>query len=404
MNNEQLIKKIGTLSESDFQTFCQKMLFCTYGKELKPCQSTSMALYARVPTNLISPVNEAQVFLLEYLPYELFSDPNLIPFDNPITRKKLKSIVSEFAEKQMTYQIGPRFISDVGICGWYFFTHILGPSREFFVDIAYHQYEKMIDSLGFGKRAFILDRDVGIGSPYSYVENEPQDVINALDQMEKTHTQLSIEYSDGRYEVNQIRQGKYVSAGVGQISGDIFYSQLVTRDPNYIIQEFQNLLNSNPSERLLSEFIIEHYQHIFGYKYDAIQSEVCLSFPELDIAEKKRRIDIMIHNSAINDWELIELKKKIRLSSTYRGVPVFSHEISGAIEQLRNYYDILQQQPVRDHFRREGIEYYNPVLKLVVGGSQNASHEQWRKMLSSSRGVHVITYDELIKEMKANYL
>lgn len=403
MDSEQLVKRIGTLSEVDFQTFCYQMLLSTYGKELKPCQSTAGTFYANVPTQLISPVNAAQIFFLEYLPYELFVDPSAIPFDNPITREKLTSIISEFSKKPVMYQLGGRVAFDIGIDGLFFLNNILGPSREFFLDVAYNKYKTMVSSLSLSKRVFNLDIALGIGSPYSYVENLPQDAINALNQIDKFHRQLSIEFSNGKYEVNQIRQGKYISSGVGRLSGDIYYSQLVIRDSDHIIQEFQNLLNSNPSERLLSEFIIEHYQSIFGYKYDAIRSEICLSFPELDIAEKKRRIDIMIHNSVVDDWEIIELKKKIRLSTTYRGVPLFSREVSGAIEQLKNYYSILQQQRVRDYFRFEGIEYYNPVLKLVVGGYPNTSHEQWRKMLSSSRDVHVITYDELIKEMKINY-
>lgn len=110
-----------------------------------------------------------------------------------------------------------------------------------------------------------------------------------------------------------------------------------------------------------------------------------------------------MHNYVENDWELIELKKKIKLSSTYRGVPVLSYELRGAIEQLKNYYRIMQQERVQEHFLREGIKYYNPILKLIIGGSKNVSHYQWRQMLSSADGVHLITYDNLIYEMKARY-
>ena len=175
------------------------------------------------------------------------------------------------------------------------------------------------------------------------------------------------------------------------------------RKADDICIEFEQLLNSNPSEKMLSDFIIENYRNILGFKYDAIESEVGLRFPELDIAGKNRRVDILVHNCVENDWELIELKKKIKLSKIYRGQPVFSSEIMGAIQQMRNYYNILQQDRVREKFLREGIEYYAPSLKLIVGGQKNVSQKQWRQMLLSTNGVKLITYDDLIKEMKVRY-
>lgn len=131
-----------------------------------------------------------------------------------------------------------------------------------------------------------------------------------------------------------------------------------------------------------------------------------MHFPELDIAGKNRRVDLMVHNRLENDWEIIELKKKIPLVKNYRDIPVFSSELSGAILQLKNYYNLLLQERVRESLKRDGIDYYYPRLKLIVGGSINTSHKQWMHLLSNARseGIEVLTYEKLIQEMKMRFL
>lgn len=404
MNTDQLINRIGTLSQEDFGIFCNHMLSSEYGDHLKECFGIKDSFYTKTKSGLASSLSCTLVFLVDYLPYELFDDPHKIPFDNPITRKKLGAIISHFNKSPALFQGGcSRAAFDNNIGGLFFFNHIVGTQREFFLEVAYKNYKKMASSFGLGKKAYGFDITVGVGSPYSYVGNAQQNVISALEYVDSHNEQIAIEYSNEGYKVNRIRQGKYVSSGVGRTSGEIYFPCYVTRKADNICKEFEQLLNSNASEKLLSDFIIENYKYIFGFQYDKIATEVCLRFPELDIAEENRRIDILVHNYVENDWELIELKKKIKLSSTYRGVPVLSYELRGAIEQLKNYYRIMQQERVREHFLCEGIEYYNPTLKLIVGGSKNVSHYQWRQMLSSADGVHLITYDNLINEMKARY-
>ena len=404
MNTDQLINRIGTLSQEDFGIFCHHILNSEYGEHLKECLGIKDSFYTQTESGLVFPLSLTLIFLVDYLPYELFDDPYKIPFDNPLTRKKLGAIISHFNKSPVLFQRGcSRAAFDGDIGGFFFFNHIVGTQREFFLEFAYKEYKKMVSSFGLDKKAYGIDITVGVGSPYSYVGNAPQNVIRALKYVESHNEQIAIEYSNGGYEVNKIRQGKYVSCGVGRASGEIYFPCYVNRKADSICKKFEQLLNSNASEKLLSDFIIENYKDIFGFQYDKIVTEVCLRFPELDVAGKNRRIDILIHNFVENDWELIELKKKIKLSSTYRGVPVLSYELRGAIEQLKNYYRIMQQDRVREHFLREGIEYYNPTLKLIVGGSKNVSHYQWRQMLSSADGVHLITYDNLINEMKSRY-
>lgn len=403
MDNEQLLKRIGALSQEDFITFCFNMLKNTYGKNLRNCSNIEGAFYAKSESGLVSPIELASIFILDYLPYELFEDPREIPFDNPLIRKRLISIKEEFDKSPAVFGGLCQPVLDNVIGGIFFFNHIIGPKREFFTEVALGKYEKMLIELEMNNKKIGLGISLGIGCPNSYIDNTPQSAISALEYVESYNEQLTIEFSDHGYEVNKICQGKYVSSGVGRISGDILFPCLVSRKADYICIEFERLLNSNSSEKILSDFIIENYRDILGFKYDAIESEVGLRFPDLDIAGKNRRVDILVHNCVENDWELIELKKKIKLSTIYRGQPVFSHEIIGAIQQLKNYYNILQQDRVREYFLREGIEYYNPSLKLIIGGEKNVSHKQWRQMLASTNGVHLITYDDLIKEMKTRY-
>lgn len=102
----------------------------------------------------------------------------------------------------------------------------------------------------------------------------------------------------------------------------------------------------------------------FGDKYDRIESQLWLRFPEVDAGRRERRIDLLLRNSIKNDWELFEIKRPIRLTKTYRDMRVLKSEVSYAIQQARNYGEILRQDKVKKHFASEGIEYCEPVLNL----------------------------------------
>src|SRR5262249_31267329 len=144
------------------------------------------------------------------------------------------------------------------------------------------------------------------------------------------------------------------------------------------------------------------YLDIFGSKYDRIENQIWLRFPELDITGKERRLDIFLRNSIANDWELYEIKRVIPLTSSYRDIPVIAKEILFAIQQTKNYERILSQQEVKDKFAREGIEYCEPLLNVVVGRTPQITHEQWRWLkASNSEKVRILTFDDLLGEMKS---
>jgi len=176
----------------------------------------------------------------------------------------------------------------------------------------------------------------------------------------------------------------------------------ITRDrEEEALTEFERLIRKGTSESDLEKFIVAHYKLIFGSKYDRVETQLWLRFPELDVAGSERRLDIFLRNSVINDWELFEIKRVINLTSTYRDAPVLAKEVAYALHQLRNYARILSQDRVRRYFAGQGIEYYQPSLNLVVGKTPQIPHDQWRWLLSTTEnGVRILTFDNLLAEMR----
>lgn len=216
INHELLIKRIGNLSKEDFYSFCHELLKCSYAETLKEINGQD-SFFGKVPSGLITPVELVQVFIVEYLPFELFSNPETIPFDNPVLRKRIQAIWETFNGSPVLYQPSPyggMLVNPIG--GMYFFNHIVGTGREFFTEIAYMSYQKMIDSMGLRIYPVGEPLSLGVGSPYSYVGNAPEDALKALEIIEACNSHISIEFSDSGYEVNSQQYAKYVTSGVGK--------------------------------------------------------------------------------------------------------------------------------------------------------------------------------------------
>lgn len=137
-------------------------------------------------------------------------------------------------------------------------------------------------------------------------------------------------------------------------------------------------------------------------KYDKIETQIWLKFPELDINNKNRRLDVFLRNAITHDWELMELKKAdIKLTKTVRDIPVFVNAVHEGIQQIRNYKRILNQDNVKKIFASQGIEYYEPEYRLVIGRNPDIPLEQWRHLKKSNEnGLKIITYDEIIDSLK----
>jgi hypothetical protein len=336
------------------------------------------------------------VFFIQPLPIDLFDFPLKGTLSDPLFRKKLK--------KYKTY-------SDRRLAGWQFWTdgdHMMeqvavvsntsGLSEQYYQDVILPELEHVLKEMQF--EALPL-----IGTIDSFLELSPHDTAEALQRFfAKRHGFLTITFEEEKFRVQEAIAGNYISAGVLK-KNLVPCEPVVVRslhDHLALISEFQSLLNGNPSEKKLERFLVQHFQEIFGYKYDRIEAQVWLRFPELDIANKPRRIDMFLRNSVEGDWDLFELKKCTKLTHTYRDVPVLTAEIHSAIQQLKGYGTLLSQDRVRRFFASQGIEYYHPSLHLVVGRSPEIPVAQWRWLKAThSRDIKLITYDELIKEMLA---
>lgn len=410
IDQKQLVNDIGALSENGFINCCHYMLSKEYGDRLVCSKSASNVWYSEKKltweSGLIYETGLAkQFYIINYLPYELFSNPSQIPFDNPTLRGKLISLKKEFNDDPglLWHAEGTHYYGADTFLDFCVFINAIYNDQDEIKQIAFEQIRKMLNDLGISDwRDQFFDR-LHLGNPHSFVKANPFVVSEAVKYAKSLEAALSIEYSKDGYEVNILQDGKYITAGVGRASRNIFYPSMVERSPEDVCKEFEKLLNSEPSERVLREFLTDNFKLLFGNKYDTIIPEVALRFPELDISGKNRRIDLMLHDSVINDWEIIELKKHIHLTRQYRDGPVFAADVQGALAQVRNYYNILQQKEVRDYFLREGIEYYKPTMKLIIGGKKNVTHAQWRELVSSVQDIKILTYDSLLQEMKARY-
>ncbi|RYE25317.1 MAG: DUF4263 domain-containing protein [Sphingobacteriales bacterium] len=218
--------------------------------------------------------------------------------------------------------------------------------------------------------------------------------------------ELVISIVDKKIEVNEFTSEKYFDKGVLHDTKSAIESAFIIQKKSNLVYEFEHLLNNYTSEKQLQNFIQHNFFEMFGGIYDRIETEVWLNFPELDINNKSRRLDLFLRNSISRDWEIFEIKRAKKIATTYRKVPTFINEIHKGIDQLRNYQNILTQDRVRKKLHADGIEYFNPELKLIIGRTPQIDLRQWRQLQSSiDNKFKLITFDDILREMeiRANY-
>src|SRR5690606_18816258 len=110
--------------------------------------------------------------------------------------------------------------------------------------------------------------------------------------------------------INSFAADNYIPNGVLRNSKNPCESvTLKSADKSQAILEFEELINRNVKENVLELFLQKYYQELFGFEYDKIETQVWLRFPELDISNENRRLDIFLRNSVENDWEIFEIKR-----------------------------------------------------------------------------------------------
>lgn len=339
-----------------------------------------------------------KVFLVHFLPLELFKT------------FKPESVVDEELSQRLkkVYEIYKGQIGYWGIVSEYlrkatklqslgFITNIHNIERDIYDNVIIPQYKKAADRARL--RKFIV-----VGSYDSFIDLVPEKTEIVFKSFILKNTEgLYISFEDERFNVSRFISERNIACGVLRKSY-LPYEPIIpvlSSGQDTAINEFQELIRKETPEAELEKFIIAHYNDIFGPKYDRVETQLWLKFPELDIAGKERRLDIFLRNSVINDWELFEVKRVVNLTHTYRDAPVLAREVSYSIQQIKNYSKTLQQDTVRRYFAEQGIEYYHPSLNIIVGKTPQIPHEQWRYLLAvNERDVKILTFDNLLEEMK----
>lgn len=227
-----------------------------------------------------------------------------------------------------------------------------------------------------------------------------EEISNIINDFFMSYTDgVSICVSEDKIDVSDyVVQSEF--SGVTQTSHHIVQPSFKLLHKRSVLEELGRILNSDVQERILEEFLQEHYRDIFGNHYDKIATQLWLKFPELDIGNKDRRMDLFMRNSVSDDWEMYELKRaNVIPAKNVRGVPMFTDLVYQAIAQAKNYKALLQQDAVKRKFAQEGIEYFEPEINIIVGKKSGISTAQWRRMIADHRGdVKIRTYDEFFKE------
>ncbi len=388
-----LIKNIlSRLNRYAFQSYVFDHFQMAYGKEfIHPFKQDPEQIFTR---DLIDPFkghNLDAVYITHYFPSDLANNPIDIRLDDPSLIRKIKMVRDSYkSQKESIYAYKHSGLDTV-----YFINNFSGYKEEDYVNNLIPKYEQITENNDF-------QIPIGVGNYDSFFDLEPDSSLSNFKEFMKMHSDgLCISINLNRVSVNKYSFEKHITGGVTQrdkaIYEPLFIPTHVDLKEN-LLKEFESLLNSDAVEARLEDFIATHYKLIFGPKYDRVETQLWLRFPELDISHKDRRLDLFIRNCVTNDWELFEIKRILNLTQTYRDVPVIAKEISYAIQQVKNYYRILSQDNVKKHFAANGIAYYEPTLHLVVGRDPQISHEQWRWLIASNNDVKIITYDELIKE------
>jgi hypothetical protein len=324
-----------------------------------------------------------------FYPVELFNNINLINNQQLLPcLKKYKRIVDKREASWFYPADGMYYIPNVA-----FVSNYSGLNENTYQNVLIPAFQKLIDEIE-------LDAQVAIGTIDSFLEMEKHTTMQVLSQfMEKYKSEIVISFDNG-INVDNFVSEKYLTQGVLKNSLCPCEPIFQIRNKNDLIKEFEQLLNYNPSEAKLEAFLKKYFKEIFD-GYDRIETQIWLRFPDLDIGNKNRRLDIFLRNAISHDWELFELKKAIQLTHTHQDIPVFVNAVYLGIEQIRNYKRILSQDKVKKTFALQGIEYYEPEYRLLIGRNPDISINQWRNLKKSHENdLKILTWDDILNGMR----
>ena len=329
----------------------------------------------------------ADAFILSYYPYSIYKRFSLEQLDLSDLKR---TITKYFNERNYPLWLPVNGTALYSINNYD--SQLLGISDEELLAF----YESQLSS--------ILPRScqLGIGNINTILQSTER--INGRSVVE----QFLQEYNDGicisitrdRVHASRFLNEKEFS-GVTPHSKSILLPTITHLTTSDILNQFNHLINSNPKESEIEDFLYEHYQLIFGSKYDQIKRQLWLNFPELDIGGQNRRMDLFLRNAISKDWEIFELKRPtVKLARNIRDVPIFTSVVTETIAQAKNYQKLLAQDRVKRALADDGIEYYEPVINIVIGKTPSLPTANWRRLVSQEKELNILTYDTLLEEVR----
>ena len=385
MDDTAIRNIIGAFDKNAFQSFFDKLVSHFYGDTSVP-EKISDNIWASQAERFIQ---SEQAFFLNYCPTQIYRNFSLRNIDI----QSIKDSIDFYRDKKPSSLWLP-------IDGTEYFIINNFDSRRLGIED--------LELVKFYEESLLRHRvsdspTLGVGNINTFLtasSSNLEEISNLINDFFKSYTDgVSICVSVDKIDVSDyVVQSEF--SGVTQSSQHVVQPSFKLLHKRNILEEFEKILNSDVQERILEEFLQEHYKDIFGNQYDKIATQLWLKFPDLDVGNKDRRMDLFMRNSVSDDWEMYELKRaNVIPSKIVRGVPMFTDLVNQAIAQAKNYKALLQQDVVKRKFAQEGIEYFEPEINIIVGRKAGISTAQWRRMIADNRGdIKIRTYDEFLKE------
>jgi len=402
MKKSLLKSLIGHLSRESFKIFIEEF-FGQYNKKGEPFYAFPQVgdgVYCRELLDSYGGSIHA-IYLLHFLPIELFKDPKKVLAADTSIKERLDKIKSIYSGQYGQWgMVSPLLKRGKKLHELYFLSNFAGFTEKTCRNTFFPVYKNIL------KKIKLYPNIYGMGTCDSFVSKNPEGSEKAVSCLLLQRGEgLSISLRPDEQRIDRFVGEKSLAGGISQFSKIPYQPIFLLKEKQEAIREFEHLIRTNAKESEIEQFIASKYKDIFGPYYDRIETQIWLRFPEHDIADKERRLDVFLRNSVTNDWELYELKRATKLTCTYRDGPIIAHEVCKAVQQIKRYEKILSQDIVKKKLAEDGIEYCIPSLNLVIGVKPEIPHEQWRLLLNANiKDIKVITYDEILKQMECRVM
>lgn len=338
------------------------------------------------------------VYLVHFPPLELFSPSKELDMQDPVLVDRLAKVRAIYKGRKGRWgMVDPHLKNSDALLAVGFITNLAGVDVKVYERTLMPAYRRLQASCGLKKPKTY------VGSCDSFLDKNRDSTLVAFDRFIAKH-------ADG-IAISLTQHGAHAGTFTSERNlSTVLSSAALPYEPTFlttaiglrdILEEFDRLIQSDASEAKLEEFLVAHYNQLFGFAYDRIETQLWLRCPEVDVGSTSRRLDVFLRNSVTNDWELIELKRTtVPLTRTVRDVPTISHQLVDAMHQIKNYARLLAQEKVKRHFAHKGIEYFEPRLTIVIGRTPAIPQKQWRWLKASNEGpLTIMSFDELRKEL-----